>query len=155
MKAKNCSTCKESKPLSEFNPRKWGKRTNGYHSKCRHCQNTQRRAKHNFEENRNELLKARFGIDLDQYNQMFTAQSGGCAICKKPQSAQARALSVDHDHKTGAIRGLLCENCNRALGQFQDNTEILKSAITYLSKEQHNLVVIPLTVKHKRYRRDL
>lgn len=69
---------------------------------------------------------------------MFEKQNGVCAICKKPETAKKQSgngikrLSVDHDHTTGAIRGLLCMYCNTALGKFKDDIEILKSAIVYL-----------------------
>ncbi len=58
-------------------------------------------------------LKDRYGISLDQYNQLLEAQAGRCAICRN--QPKTRALHVDHDHKSGKIRGLLCMNCNRRL----------------------------------------
>lgn len=70
---------------------------------------------------------------------MLEEQHGVCAICGKPETKpNAKYLAVDHDHKTGEVRGLLCNNCNRALGLLQDNTEVLQNAINYLKKHERN-----------------
>ncbi len=61
---------------------------------------------------------------------LFLNQNGGCAICGQPQE---RRLHVDHDHKTGRIRGLLCGSCNRAIGLLKESVASLASAIGYLS----------------------
>jgi protein-arginine kinase activator protein McsA len=63
---------------------------------------------------------------------MFDAQNGQCAICKK---VQARTLHVDHCHNSSKVRGLLCQKCNMAIGLFNDNSDLLKKAIKYLSKK--------------------
>ena len=57
-------------------------------------------------------LKQDFGITIDEYRAIFNTQDGRCAICRIPQTEEKRRFSVDHDHETGAIRGLLCGNCN-------------------------------------------
>lgn len=81
------------------------------------------------------LLK-KYGIDLDQYHAMREAQGSLCAICRKPGfkmgDSQQLLLVVDHCHDTGKVRGLLCHNCNRALGLLQDDTAALSRAIGYL-----------------------
>ena len=69
----------------------------------------------------------RYGIGLGDLNKMMESQQGKCAICKEPLS-----LKVDHNHKTGKVRGLLCNGCNRGLGFFTDNMSVLESAICYL-----------------------
>ena len=74
----------------------------------------------------------RYGLTLEDYNRMFEAQSGRCAICSV--SVEGARLCVDHDHGTGKVRGLLCSLCNRALGQFRDSTELLRKAIAYLKE---------------------
>ncbi|UOF77962.1 recombination endonuclease viI [Caudoviricetes sp.] len=76
-------------------------------------------------------LMRRYGLSVDDYNDMLMAQSGGCAICGG-QNIKGRRLAVDHDHATGKVRGLLCDKCNRGLGNFQDNIVYLKEAINYL-----------------------
>jgi len=78
-------------------------------------------------------LKKNYGITIEQYDEMAQKQNHRCAICKKHQSELVQRLSVDHDHITGNIRGLLCAGCNRALGVFRDDPELLMSAIGYLN----------------------
>lgn len=84
------------------------------------------------------------GMTLTRYAEMFAAQNGCCAICKNPESAKIpgrktegsetgiRDLSVDHDHETGAVRQLLCNACNHALGEMNDDPERLRAAADYL-----------------------
>lgn len=87
---------------------------------------------------RGRSLMKIFGITPEQYEEMFVAQEGLCKICKRPETQVDHRtgfmlpLSVDHDHDTGFIRGLLCTIHNRALGQFQDNVDYLQSAVDYL-----------------------
>jgi hypothetical protein len=75
----------------------------------------------------------RRGITKEQYNIVFEAQKGLCAICKKPPKDE-HCLAMDHNHKTNEFRGLLCKECNRALGLFGDNIDILTNAVTYLKE---------------------
>lgn len=82
-------------------------------------------------------LKRNYGIDLDIYKEMLENQQSKCGICESPgfimnKDVHKMLLVVDHDHKTGKVRKLLCHNCNRALGLFQDNKNILKKAAQYL-----------------------
>ena len=85
-------------------------------------------------------LKKFYGITIDQYEKMEREQSGVCAICSRPErtvdrhSQAPRRLAVDHDHSTGAVRGLLCGDCNKGLGHFADSQEMLGLAIAYLHK---------------------
>ncbi len=82
----------------------------------------------------NSRLKRVYGIDLNQYNQMFAEQEGKCLGCKRHQSELKFKLAVDHCHKTGNIRGLLCISCNAALGNVRDNEQILENLKNYLNK---------------------
>lgn len=75
----------------------------------------------------------KFGITLDEFNQLLEAQSGKCAICGYSDRSDSNFFPVvDHDHATGKVRGLLCMNCNTAIGKFKDDINIIKSAINYL-----------------------
>lgn len=78
-----------------------------------------------------ENFKARYGITVEEYNEKSAAQEHRCAICGS-RCVTGRRLAVDHCHVTGAIRGLLCANCNTGLGKFKDDPWILKAAIDYL-----------------------
>lgn len=79
---------------------------------------------------KNATLRKMYGITLEEYNRMLTAQNNVCAICKS--APDKIALAVDHCHSTGKIRGLLCANCNKILGHAKDNVVILREAINYL-----------------------
>lgn len=80
---------------------------------------------------RDAYLRRKFGITLDDYAAMLEAQDGGCAICGRPEP-EGGSLHVDHDHETGAVRGLLCFRCNGALGQLDEDPDRLAVAIAYL-----------------------
>lgn len=79
---------------------------------------------------RNQLLQKNFGITLEDYTKMLVGQSGVCAICLKADPP--RSLAVDHCHKTGKIRGLLCRACNVSIGLLEDDGDRLERAIRYL-----------------------
>jgi len=78
-------------------------------------------------------LKNSYGISIEEYEIMFEKQGGRCAICGKHQSELTKRLFVDHDHKTGQVRGLLCANCNAGLGHFYDDRGIMFHAIVYIA----------------------
>ena len=80
---------------------------------------------------RRKYQLCKFGITLADYDKMLNNQNGVCAICGKVNLTRRR-LAVDHNHKTGKVRGLLCGKCNKAIGLFEDNPEILGKAIKYL-----------------------
>lgn len=83
-------------------------------------------------------LTRRFGISLSKYSEMVVERDNKCDICGQPETqmrgGKVKSLAVDHDHKTGAIRGLLCCDCNQALGKLGDSVDRLKSAIAYLDR---------------------
>lgn len=76
-----------------------------------------------------------YGITPVEYDKILEDQSGVCAICGEQCSCRGR-LAVDHDHRTGVVRGLLCNNCNRSLGLLKDSREVLLSAVAYLDKHR-------------------
>jgi hypothetical protein len=77
-------------------------------------------------------LRTKYGLTVEQYERMLTKQNNACAICKGPNGQ--RAWNVDHNHRTGRVRGLLCTPCNIALGAVDDNPAILKGMIAYLKR---------------------
>ena len=94
----------------------------------------------NLDKVRQYKWKARFGITPEQYNKMLLAQGGVCAVCGKPErkrhntSNRVQLLSVDHDHVTGKVIGLLCQDCNIGIGYFHNDPERIRKAIKYLVK---------------------
>lgn len=81
---------------------------------------------------REEQLKYCYGISKQDYDTMYKKQKGNCGICRQNEKTFSRILCVDHCHKTGKVRGLLCHKCNAALGAFKDNIKILNAAIKWL-----------------------
>jgi hypothetical protein len=85
---------------------------------------------------RRSILK-RYGLTIDQYDQMLAEQNGLCAIChERKGSLISDRMAVDHDHKTGKVRALLCGQCNTLIGHIDDNIEWLESAIDYLKRHR-------------------
>ena len=140
---KTCAKCKNSKAYTEFYKRTAS--TDGYASYCKECDNI-RRMKHKkdnpmstHEANRNRQLLKRYGITLAEYEEMFKQQGCKCGICGVTENYSGHighrkewSFSVDHCHTTGRIRGLLCNDCNRALGLFKDNTKTIQAALLWL-----------------------
>jgi hypothetical protein len=89
---------------------------------------------------RDIYYKTKFGISLNDYNKILTEQNGCCDICKIHQSELVNTLCVDHNHETGEIRGLLCNNCNAALGFLKEKIEISLNLIEYIKKYQKDIV---------------
>jgi hypothetical protein len=91
---------------------------------------------------KNVFLRRKYGIGLARYNEMLVAQNNCCAICRKAEVNEIRgrvvSLAVDHDHKTGVVRALLCSACNTALGLFNDDTALLDVAKAYLQQHLAN-----------------
>jgi hypothetical protein len=107
---------------------------------------------------RKQRLKIEFGLSLSDYEDLHESQNGVCAICSQPETAmyyggksklvasRVKQLAVDHDHATGAVRGLLCYRCNRAVGLFRDDIQLVMRALEYLSRTSGG-VLIPDGVK--------
>jgi hypothetical protein len=125
--SKWCPDCGVIKPLAEF-ARTKGKGS-GYHSYCLLCHTARGVESKNrlYGGTREYHLQHRYGIGQAGFVELLAEQGGVCAICRAPDPQH-----VDHDHRTGWVRGILCFNCNGGLGQFRDNPEYLASAITYL-----------------------
>jgi hypothetical protein len=86
---------------------------------------------------RESWLRYRFGISIEDYSRMFEQQGGRCAICQRHQTELKKTLHVDHDHKTGEVRGLLCVRCNSSgLGAFSDSREVVERALDYLARAE-------------------
>jgi hypothetical protein len=93
----------------------------------------------NRESSRERRMQRCYGISILEYDKICESQSNSCAICKSTKSLLRKGSqhwNVDHDHKTGKVRGLLCYLCNSALGHFQDDSERIRKAIEYLKHHQ-------------------
>ena len=127
---KTCSRCKKDFPATnDF----FHKKGNRLHSRCKECCRLRNKNPKRIAYTKNRDLMRLYGITTDKYNKMFSDQNGCCAICETHICSTGRSLAVDHDHETGKVRGLLCSNCNTALGKFKDNKLILQKAIDYLN----------------------
>lgn len=133
---RTCTSCKSVKDISLFAPR--GDNPSKFRSHCKDCVRDQNITRHhtrphtkaaNASAARRHLLK-RYGLTPESYDSMVQKQNGVCAICEL--SDTSRHLSVDHDHATGEVRGLLCQICNTAIGHFKDSQRLLARASLYL-----------------------
>ena len=104
-----------------------------YHKRC-----SKSRHERYKDTNRNRSLVKLYGIDSDAYDALLISQNSTCSICGG--TSGKRMLSVDHNHDTGVIRGLLCDNCNQGIGKFQDNPELLELAANYLRRHGKEIV---------------
>jgi hypothetical protein len=100
---------------------------------------TKRNRNRTKEQMKDGFIKSVYGITLKDYEEMFEKQRGVCAICGNPETRKSRysgicRLTIDHNHITKNVRGLLCHKCNNGLGNFVDNPEILLKAISYLKE---------------------
>lgn len=130
---KTCNKCNEIKDLHKFCKKKNTK--DGHENRCKLCSQANMniwRSK-NKDKVQTTNLK-RYGITSQDYQEMFDAQLGSCAICKRIKTKETKTLCVDHCHTTGKVRGLLCHDCNTGIGKLQDSETILTEAILYLRK---------------------
>lgn len=82
--------------------------------------------------NRHSRLRRFYGITPEQYQEIYDSQGGRCAICKE-ELVSDKKTHLDHDHRTRWVRGILCNNCNCAIGLLKDDVDILQSAILYIA----------------------
>jgi hypothetical protein len=129
---KRCSRCKTVKATTEF-----GKDSTRRDQLKRHCRvcarsvSAESRASDPGRARANDLR--RYGLSVEAHDALLEVQGGRCAICKG-FDVTGRRLSVDHDHATGRVRGLLCGSCNRGLGLFKDSEQFLTAACSYLKR---------------------
>lgn len=135
-KEMRCSGCDTVKEMSEFNASMLNIRY-PYCIPCSRAASQKSREKH-YKSVENARLKREYGIDLEDYQQMLEAQNHVCEICQKPESqiinGKRRKLSVDHNHKTGLARGLLCFRCNASVGVIEQNMDRVAGVMEYIEK---------------------
>jgi hypothetical protein len=127
---KTCTGCSTLKPVEEFYP--YPKSPDGRSHRCKVC--TQKDNVSNTELRRRSSLMRKYGITVEQYDSMLAEQGGRCACCgtDEPGGRSKVVFHVDHDHGTGAVRGLLCRGCNVGIGSLGDTIAGLEMGIRYL-----------------------
>lgn len=146
---KGCQRCGTIRPVSYFRKQNTA---NGYASYCKYCRHVRDCEIYNRELMSEEdfwhmvnkdydgwerlhikNIQRKFNISFEYAKELTEVEN--CYICEKHKDDNGRTLAIDHCHKTGEIRGVLCSLCNTGLGSFRDNVDFLKSAIDYLKKE--------------------
>ena len=149
---KKCSKCKIKQSEEKFYKNKSTK--DGLQSQCKSCSKKHRekpeikkrilentkKYKKTFEGKKSQRkyeLKIKYNITIEDYNSMFEAQNGRCKICgiKNHEFDIDKNLSVDHDHETKKVRGLLCINCNTNLGWFEENRDNILKYLPFRSEK--------------------
>jgi hypothetical protein len=131
---KECKSCNPPRvrPLSDFYKRKSS--PDGHSPICKECESKKHAEYYKRNKSkrihRRSKLKVNYNLTEKDFDTLFEEQEGACAICKRADVK----LVVDHDHTTGAVRGLLCNGCNHGLGRFGDSIPLMESAIAYLEK---------------------
>lgn len=163
---KKCSVCKEEKSLAEFrkqsknkdglqsqckvcarkkrevwmskNPGKAAEQSRRLRQKDpeKHNEATRKWRANNPEKIKANTIRKRYGITLEQWDELFQKQEGKCRICEIHRDNSAKDLAVDHCHDTGKVRGLLCVRCNRAIGLLNDDPVLLRKAVKYLENDK-------------------
>ena len=130
---RTCMTCGKEKIATDFYVR--NKVNMVRHSSCKECDKARVKARHqaNPKRTKNNDLKRNYGITLQEHQEMYEEQNGCCAICGNEGNGKWKKLCVDHCHKTGKVRKLLCHHCNTALGLVGDNVSTLQKMIEYLN----------------------
>ena len=109
---------------------------------CRTCYDRKRsedpeiRARCSVSARKTQLKK--YGLTQSQYNDLLARQGGHCAICVVAECPTGRSFAVDHDHSTGKVRGLLCSNCNQAIGKLKDSPIMAEKLIDYLNRTNNS-----------------
>lgn len=137
MDTKQCTCCLQNLPEDDFYPDH--RNPERRRPRCKQCHNAA--STKNYEANKRQwratFYKRKYGISIDKYEEMLLDQDHACAVCGKPETSEKFShLSVDHDHDTGEVRGLLCASCNRLLGLFEANRDLFVYFPIYLKEKQ-------------------
>ena len=115
---------------------RWGVRNREkQHATLRRC--VSRNPEYYARRHRTYCLKQNYNITDDDYNKMLKSQNGRCAICGTNKlTGRWKSFAIDHNHITGKVRGLLCNECNRGIGYLKDDYKLLQKAVNYLIKNK-------------------
>jgi hypothetical protein len=101
-------------------------------NQCKECSNRLSKKYYNPYKYKNASLQRKYGISIEEYNKLLMLQNNSCSICKTSTPNRGGLFVVDHNHFTGEVRGILCNNCNVSLGLAGDSIEVLEAMIRYL-----------------------
>jgi hypothetical protein len=138
MIVKICSKCKKEKSIDNYGKHKLGK--DGIHPTCTSCR-TQIQKANRYVNGYPYQIKYKYGITIEEYNSLINIQNHICPICTEIFDLDFKSMKtpcIDHDHKTGKIRGILCRSCNIALGHTKEDIQRLKNLILYIEKYNGN-----------------
>lgn len=131
---KICKLCNQEKNASDFYHfyDKWSNKKYSS-SRCKPCHLKHKKDNPNTpKNNKSDKLKLRYGITYEQWELIREKENFSCMICGITEDEIGRKLDVDHCHRTGVVRGVLCNPCNTAIGHAKDSIDILEAAIQYL-----------------------
>lgn len=125
-----CAKCKRRKLLHLFNKHRKRDDVQGY---CKSCDLKRQRTAERKQQHRRAKTLRQYGVTEEQYQALYKKQNGKCALCGNPETdARHGRLSIDHNHETGEIRGLLCGRCNMAIGLLRDDPVLARRVAAYL-----------------------
>jgi len=141
LQERKCRTCDETKNLLEhyYRSRKDKTLPSSYSYECKECTVSRVKARDRSHPaiKRDQHLRRRYGITIQEYTEILEAQGNCCATCgAKEPGGRWKSFAVDHDHKTGKVRGMLCKSCNIALGEVDDNLQTLHAMVEYLKRNR-------------------
>ena len=148
---KSCTVCGENKPNEQFYPnsrypdllrgcckicssargKEWRRKNPKRQQATGKAWRAANKERSDRSQRNNQLLR-KYGLTVEDYEAIFTAQKGKCRICRAPLAKFTHGTCVDHNHATKEVRGILCRSCNRALGFFHDNAVVVEEAAEYL-----------------------
>ena len=139
MEVKLCTKCNELKPLSEYSLKRPKNRKPGLQPRCKVCCKEdikQWRTSQSLDRLKDLYLQRKYGVTIQWYQDTLALQNNTCPICNKSFIFQGElgpdSPVVDHCHTTGHVRGIICNECNRGLGYFHDNSAALYKAALYV-----------------------
>lgn len=149
LESKKCACCQKIKPIDEFYKRgRCPKEKQQRHrSHCKECLSIKAAIRWETDENFKQRgkdhayrysLKKNYGVTEADYLKILAEQNGVCKICQQNSHLKSGRLALDHCHKTGRVRGLLCTRCNAGIGMFNDDLERIKKAIAYLEESTND-----------------
>lgn len=161
---KKCTKCDKWLPFNDFASDRKSK--DGMHYWCRSCCAKHRKETITPEKERKGNLR-KVGCTPQMYDQMLKEQGGVCAVCKQPETrrrpwsknGEINPLAVDHDHKTGDVRALLCSHCNTCLGKMNEDPERIRALANYAEwcrnrEPSRKIIQLPLLTEHQDMDRD-